>query len=95
MRGALRVKIIKTSKAIEALQVKITSHLHKASTTTEEEDKKDIIAIYNHGRKPSLKPILHGQPSTERNREKDITGVTRGKEKDRWIDVFQRILEDN
>ena len=53
-----------------ALQVKITSHLHKTSTTTEEEDNKDIITTYNHGQRPSLKPIFHGQPSTERNSEK-------------------------
>ena len=74
MRGALRVKIIKTSKTTEALQVKITSHLHKASMTTEEEYNKDIITIYNHGRRPSLDPILHGQSSTEHDLEKDMIG---------------------
>ena len=61
----------------EALQVKITSHLHKTSTTTEEEDKKDIITIYNHDQRPSLKPIFYGQTSTKRSSEKTYTEITK------------------
>ena len=74
---ALQAKTIKTSTTIEALQVKITYHLHKTFSATEEEDKKDIITIYNPGQRSSLKPIYHGQRSTERSSEKAYTKLTK------------------
>ena len=77
MRGALQVKTIKTSTTTDVLQVKITSHLHKTSTAAEEEHKKDVITIYNHGQRPFLKPIYHNQPSTERSSEKTNTELTK------------------
>ena len=63
-------KILKTTSA---LQEKIISYLHETSTATDEEDKDNILTIYNTGQRSLLKPRYHGQPSAEHRSEKAYT----------------------